>query len=84
MKTVNLEEILSQQQFDYFDETGYNSFFKTSEKVIIINAMREACNQTVELCKENIIDTTLKSSESDTSFTSEQIKSIENTKNQIV
>lgn len=44
MKTVNLNEILEKNGIFLFENSGKKS---------IISAMREACEQTIELCAEN-------------------------------
>lgn len=46
MKTVNLNEILSKQK----PSIEYPMYYHEAD---ILNAMREACEQTVELCAEN-------------------------------
>lgn len=42
MKTINLEEIL--------ENAVKNELQHESDKDTILNAMREACNQTIDLC----------------------------------
>ena len=44
MKTINLEEILDNEKLDLSD----------FDKRHILNAMKEACDQTVDLCAENV------------------------------
>lgn len=57
MKTVNLEEILKQTYFKKYGESdiGWYDYWSDNMPVIelAVEAMREACNQTVDLCKEN-------------------------------
>jgi len=60
MKTVNLEEILIKQfdRFGNFDSkediiTGLKEDAESSIE-IIINAIREACNQTLDLAAEEV------------------------------
>ena len=82
MKTIDLEYIL--QEFETYVTLGqpHNQtpiFLKES----CLIAMKKACEQTVDLCKENIINSTLFASETDTTLTREQIAAIENTKSQI-
>ena len=48
MKTVNLNEILSKQKPNF----EYPMYYHEAD---ILNAMREACEQTVDLCAENAI-----------------------------
>lgn len=69
MKTVNLEEILK--------EAGC-TFIKPTTEIRVLAAMREACNQTVDLCNENFMQTCIEDS-------TEIIKeSILDTKSQII
>ena len=71
-KVINLENILR------FKVMG-----KPFSESLIIDAMREACELTIQLCKENIIKSTIESENPDCCINTEQLASIEKTKNQI-
>ncbi len=80
MKTVNLEEILKKHSDAWFNDVHpYNVDSDADE--YRINAMREACNLTVELCAENA-RTTWEGSQIDGGVVINK-QSILNTKNQI-
>ena len=74
MKEINLKEIIK-----YFTET----FKDSTSEIIIASAMRYACEQTIQLCAENIIAETIQAKEYKADLHTNQINSILSTINQI-
>ena len=81
MKTINLEEIIIKR----FGCTDTEDLKRCLPAFITVDnmkdCMKDACEQTVDLCKEKIINASFDLGEA---LTSNQMSAIENTKKQIV
>lgn len=83
MNTIDLQQKLKElyPNHNFVDKHSLVSLQFTADDMI--EFAKQVSDMTVDLCKDNIINSTLFTSETDTTLTREQIAAIENTKNQI-
>lgn len=81
MKEVNLKQILCEKYECELEDLQLNITLSPSVD-ILLQAMKQACEQTVDLCAENIIAETI-NAKCQCGINVNQVNSILNTKNQI-